>query len=267
MALAAGEGRRIDDLLRKSGLWEQVGQMQAQMRAGARDAQEQARAGKQQALSEEDFRRLTAALDRAFAPERLRKSLAAEVEKRVSPAEEEEVLAWLSAELGTKLTRMEVAAGEGDEPAKSEREGPKILEALPAARRERFERIAAAIEAGDSMASTMANITSAIVYGMALATPGMDAAEILRNTRTKLAEQRPLMAAHFTRRAVETYAYMYREASDADLDRYLDFLATPAARRFNDAATKAIDTAVVEASFELGEQFGRDAGRDRRRGA
>ncbi|MBC8021935.1 MAG: hypothetical protein H7Y14_02375, partial [Burkholderiales bacterium] len=70
-SLAAAQERRIEELARKSGLWEQVTQMRAQMKGGIGEARNQAKAAGKPLLDDGQFARLSAAIDRTFAPETL----------------------------------------------------------------------------------------------------------------------------------------------------------------------------------------------------
>ena len=89
MSLAHGqEARRLDELMRKSGLWVQVGQIHAQVKAGTEASRKEPGAAP---LSNEDFKLLLAAIDFAFAPDRLRAGMSERIGKLLPPGRGREV--------------------------------------------------------------------------------------------------------------------------------------------------------------------------------
>ena len=50
-------------------------------------------------------------------------------------------------------------------------------------------------------------------------------------------------------------AYAYRDLSDAELDRYISFLETPAAQKFYALAALAVGRIVTEGMSAFGEAF------------
>ena len=82
------QSRNIEELTRKSGLWEQVGQMRVQVVGGVIEARRQATAAKQNLMDDATFTRLNAAIDRSFAPEVLRETMTLYMEENLGPAED-----------------------------------------------------------------------------------------------------------------------------------------------------------------------------------
>jgi hypothetical protein len=257
-AVAAAETgeRQIDELMRKSGLWEQVGQLQAQMKAGSDDERERAKAAGSVDLGDRDYARLMAAMNEVYAPDRMRAAVSRELAATLSVADEKEVLVWLSTDLGRRITRLEERQGEVEQFQKTEEEGPKVLAGLPKERVDKLRRLGEAIRIGDSTATMVINMGIATAYGAASAMPGGADEDALRALRSRFESQRPMIAAAMTERAILAYAYAYRELKDEELDRYIEFSETPAGRRYNDAAAQALDKALLQASLELGRKLG-----------
>ena len=263
LSLAAAAQGRTEELMRKSGLWDQVAQMRVQMKAGVAEARAQAKAAGQSLLTEEQTARLMSAIDRTFAPGVLRESMTLHMEELVTPADQAEVLKWLSSDLGNRFTRWEIAAGEVSEIKKAEAEAPKLLAALSPERRGQYIRLAESLDAGDSTASLTINLTSAIVYGITLVTPGADAEGAARAIRSRMEAQRKQMVKYYAERSLQTYAYVYRTASDAQVESYVRFAESAAARRYHAAGIKAIDNTISQAALALGQDLG-EAMRERR---
>ena len=255
-SIAAAAQARTEELMRKSGLWEQVSQMRVQMKAGVVEARAQAKSGGKSILTDEQFSQLMNGIDRAFSPDVLRESMTLYMEELVNPADQAEVLKWLSSDLGNRFTRWEVAAGEVAEMKKAETEAPKLVAALSPERRSKYIRLADALDAGDSAAALTINLTSAIVYGITLVTPGADAEGAARAIRQRMESQRPQMVKYYAQRSLLTYSYVYRNATDAQMESYVRFAEGAAARRYHVAGIKAIDSTISQAALALGKDLG-----------
>ena len=252
---ASAQARNIEELTRKSGLWEQVALLRVQMVGGVMEARRQAQAANQKLMDDATFARLTAAIDSSFAPEVLRETMTLYMEENLNAADETEVLRWLSSDLGQRLTRMEVQAGEMKELQKAETEAPKLRAALSKARLEKFQRLAAALDAGNSTATLTINLTSAIVFGIALVTPDTDADLAANELRRRMEIQRPQMVKYFADRALQTYSYVYRTATDAQVETYVRFAEGAAARRYHLAGIKSLDQTLSQAATALGREL------------
>jgi hypothetical protein len=67
--------------------------------------------------------------------------------------------------------------------------------------------------------------------------------------------QRPQMAKYFADRALQTYSFVYRNASDAQVETYVKFAETPAARRYHGAGIKSLDQTLSQAANALGQEL------------
>jgi len=242
--------------MRKSGLWDQVAQMQAQVKAGVQEARNQAKASGWEILTDEQFARLARAIDTAFAPGITRETLALHLEEYIAPADEQEVLKWLSSDLGARFTQLEIAAGANEALGKSRSEGAKMVAALPKARLQKFQRLAAALDSGETTAGLTINMTSVIVYGIGLVTPGTDADASAAAIRRRMEAQRAEMAQRYSARAIENYAYTYRGVPDAQVESYVRFAESPAARRYHAGGIKAMDATLSQAALGMGRALG-----------
>ena len=256
ISFAAAAQGRTEELMRKSGLWEQVSQMRVQMKAGVVEARAQAKTAGKSLLTDEQYSQLMGAIDRTFSPDVLRESMTLYMEELVKPADQAEVLKWLSSDLGNRFTRWEVAAGEVGEIKKAETEAPKLVAALSPERRSKYIRLAEALDAGDSAAALTINLTSAIVYGITLVTPGADAEGAARAIRQRMEAQRKEMVRYYAERSILTYSYVYRAATDAQMESYVRFAEGQAARRYHAAGIKAIDSTISQAALALGQDLG-----------
>lgn len=252
LAVAAPE-RRVDDLMRESGLWAQVGQFEGLMKLGVRNAAAQGQPGADK-LDATQLAHLERAIEAAFAPDVVRRSVAADLARLVSVEDEAELLSWLRSDLGRRITQLEE---QGTEPAVVERamhESPALIAAASAPRRLLYDRLAKATKAGKSGADMALHITSGVAYGIVAASQFPDA-RILEKIEKGFEAQRAAVEATMLRQTLGQYAYIYQQVSDADLERYVEVVESPAGVRFTDATIAAMDRAVKRGAIEVGERL------------
>jgi len=68
--------------------------------------------------------------------------------------------------------------------------------------------------------------------------------------------QRAGMVKHFAERSLQTYSYVYRNATDAQMEQYVRFAESPAAQRYHQAGIKAIDQTISQSALALGQDLG-----------
>lgn len=230
----------IDLLMHKSGIWQQLAAMSAQFEQGVDQGTTQ------QGIQDE---RITASLREAYkvacSPDRLRSALAKTLAADLSAEEVDAALAWLGTDLGARITRLEEEASSRAPPERA----LELVAALPAERRELYLRLARAIHAGEVGAATLINMSYGLARGIRIAAPGTQDPEEIREA---LQANRPrivtMIRQQFLGAAVVTYATL----SDAEVERYVAFVESPAGRRYQAATASALDRALTDASVEAG---------------
>jgi hypothetical protein len=212
-------------------------------------------------LSDASYARLLSAIDQSFSPDRMRAAVAKEITSGLTAAEETQVLAWLSADLGARFTRIEEKTGEPAEAARIEKGAEQFYRRVGPERRKLCERMSAALEAGETNATLFINVTTAVLYGIAISEPSGDEA-IVATVRKKLEAQRPEMVAEMSKHATWSFAFTYQDVGDDDLEAYVNFLETPAARHFNKLSFKGITEGFQHGALDLGRALGKEAGKD-----
>ena len=250
--------RRTEELMHKSGLWVQAGQVREQLLEGVARMRGQAPLPGRAAMSDRAVARVMAAMRVAFSPERLRAGIARELATLLTREDEDAALVWLSSDLGVRVNGLEEASGEMEGLRAYERDGPAFLATVPAARLEQCRRLATAVHAGEATASTVIDMTAAIIYGAASASrlppPGL-----LDTLRAGVRAERSGLEQSLGEDAARHYAYAYRSLSDAELDLYVAFLDSPAGRRYSEASMHAVDGALTRASLDAGKRLGEDS--------
>jgi hypothetical protein len=251
---AESSPRRIDELLRKSGLWAQLEHVQSHVKAAA--AHEKV-AGAPPPLSEAESARFLAAIDFAYAPPKLRATVAREIERLVPVEDEKTILAWLSSDFGTRITRLEEQAWNLEQSRSMQRDSERILASTSRERLEKCDALNAARTSDpDEAAWTHINMFTAIAYGRAHATRSADTAVAEAMSQAMELQRAQIAAAARPYMRLEC-AYVYGDLSNLEFERLLDFTQSPAGRRLNAASTSALREALTRGPIEVERYFGR----------
>jgi hypothetical protein len=246
------DAERIRRLMERSGLWSQIAQIEpqsleglARMRRGAKDS-----------LGAREAEALEAAIREAFAADRLRARMTEELASTLDVATIDAALAWLETDLGRRITGLEEQATSVTGGDHGEHLGPKLLAAAGEPRRALFHRLARATRAGEVAYAIGSTVADGMFRGLALAAPqlGLDPGLVAR----QMAAERDAMIAEGEAEAQAAFAYTYRELSDEELARYVEFSESAAGRRYGDATARSLERALAEAARRMGERMARD---------
>lgn len=265
-AQLSGSNKPVDELMVKSGMWTQLGQVEAGVLAGIDQAQAQARA-RGTPLAEAGFARLRQANARAFAPGRLRTDMRAQLVKLLSTAEQSQVLVFLRTDHGARMTALEERSGEIEEYKKAEEAAPEYFKSLPAERVNRIKRIVKAMRADEAMAGIIINNNIAILNGLALTAPAQPPVDV-QAMRRQVEAQRPKLLEVLGKKITERYAYIYQPLSDADLDKFLEFADSALGMKYHAAIVSGLEKVLADAALGLGFDLGgQKLGPERKPGA
>lgn len=244
---------QIDDstaemLMRKSGLWVQMGEMSQQVRKGF----EASTAASPKPPSADEQARLSRVIANAYAADRLRRVALQSLARLVQPAQVDSLRKWFNSSLGESLTKLEEAAAASQtDPAMVMREGHALLEALPSVRRAQYNEMVEVTKAPEFAVELMVNAVVAIQRGVQAAQPSAPAAPPA-DIKALLEAQRPALLRNYAALFMASSALTYKDVPAADFSSYLAFLKSDAGRHFNDAVLAAMGAALTDASVELG---------------
>jgi hypothetical protein len=199
--------------------------------------------------------RLAEAAGQAFRPEALQQDITVRVAKKLTVGDMNAALAWLDADTGARITRAEEAAsGAMDTTALTQYAHRLQTTPLPA---ERQKMIADLISATGAV-RVAASVAESMALGIAL---GMDAlqprerrvgeARIRAHMRQAMPADK--LQALFAQQLPLSYAYTYREISDADLAAYVAFLRGATGKRYQEGMNAAFMEGIARASLRFGD--------------
>lgn len=249
-AQAQTDAATAEQLMRRSGLWNQLEGVAPQIRAGIVAQAAEAT----QDVDPAELERLGLAADAAFAAERLRDAVRVVMAARIDPAQLPALRAWYDSDTGRRFSALEDAASQrkGGDGEVVLREAIALVRAMPAERRATLARMVVALQAVESFANMTVNTTIAVELGARRAS----AAEVIarrQEIQSQILRERPQWLERLASLAMLSLAHVYAAASDDELARYVAFLETPAGRHYNDLSMAALDMALIEA----GRAFGR----------
>ena len=203
---------------------------------------------------------MQAALERsatqAFQPLRLQAVTEAAVARDLDAAAAAGALRWWRSADGQRVRQLEdeCNARQARDPAGWMAQANAAYAAAGAPRRLRLDGIERAVQGSELMADLQIQTIGAMLGGLASALPAASA-EDLRAAKQQLQQQRPQLVAA-TRGVLQSIlAGCYRQASDAELDRYLDFLRSAEGLRATQALLRGISLAVAEGAQALGRSL------------
>lgn len=243
-------GRDVaEEMVRKSGLWDSLGSVSTQVRAGF----DEAAAAAGSPLAAADMDQIGRAADAAFAPARLRAHVVASMARTLASGQIAGLRNWFDSPRGRAITAAEAAiSNDSRRPEDLVREGTGVFSAASARRQSIFQRISEATRAPEALANLAINTAVAIQQGVVRA-QGQQGAPSPAELRAAFAGQKAEMMQAFAGIVLATSALAYAGIGDDDLDAYATFLETKAGSRFTGQCLLAFDQALTQASREFGQ--------------
>lgn len=256
-AWAQTDPATAERLLRRSGVWAQLEHIGPQVRGGLAEAAAQGGSP----LSAEDQARLRAAAEAAYDTNRQRSVALRTTTRELQPQHLPALTAWYESSTGAAMTRLEERASA--DPSSGEamaEDGRARLAAMPPERRARMERLMRAARLVEATLSVTLNTMAGIRQGLAgVMPPGTGPSEA--EMRAQLADELPRLKPQLEEMMVAFCAVAYADATDAQLDAYVDFLRTPAGEHLSDVMQRVLDAVFLDAATELGSRLAPPRGR------
>jgi hypothetical protein len=238
-----------DRLYERAAIAAQVRPIPAQFAQGLEDYR-----GK---IPDETIAALVDAGKKSFAEEALHPQIVADLAKKMKAEDMVKTLDWLDGLPGRRVTLAEAgaAASVGTDAMRAWLESENGKPPRPGRDKAIADLIRAtrAVEIG-------AGFIEATSLGIAV---GMDATQPVEKrigvpgllARLRAAMPPPKLRENVAAILPPTYRYVYREVSDADLDAYVKFSASPLGQRYSEAVAVALVGALTRASVGVGEKM------------
>ncbi len=241
-------------LMRKSGIWSQLGDVATQVKAGITQASQ---AG---SLPPDELTRLEHIAEDAFAASRLRDSVLEVLARDTTVAQSADAFKWYDSPAGRQITAMEEAFSSSFEDMhRVMTEGNQALAKASAKRQSLLSQTVKASRAAEAMATMEINITVGILQGLAHAMP-YPTKRSTADVRKVFEAKRPQMVASNRGVALSMSALTYLPASDKVLEQYVQFLLSKSGTELSASMTDAMDQSLSKAAQRLGSAIPRAPG-------
>lgn len=247
-AQAQGQPAAIAELLRATALDVVFTQFGATIAAAART---------QEISTDEIFvSHWEATAAEVFDATRLHGRLAKALDGRLAATERAELTAFFRSAFGRRITGLERAAAllAPEEQARAIAQGLALSERAPVVRAAQIDALMELVSAEIS-AAMVGQSVRALLLGLSVSHQRGDIAVPWEEIDAQVKAMMPGVLADVARTQRAMMAYAYRELSDDELDRYLDFLRTPAAQKFYAVAAYAVGRIVTDGMSAFGEAF------------
>jgi len=248
-ALAVSEAQ-ADEFMRKSGLWQQLAEIEPGVQQGISQSD-----GELRQLNGEQLQRLRDAARAAYGADRLRNAMRTELTASLPAAETEQALHFLATDLGKRVTALEEAAATPENSDHIEMMAADAAAALEPARKQLIERMVKATRVADFAASIVINQQIGVMRGFAVYAGHPDAGS-KDDAKAQLNRYREQMIALLGPRMIAHSAVIYGPLSDEDLATYVAFLESTAGVQTSSAVGAALDKVLGGAAFDLGRRIG-----------
>lgn len=201
------------------------------------------------------------AANEAFAPGKLKESLARRIDGKLSPAELFRIEDFYKGKLGKAMVEREVAASSSAAQQEMAGGAHKLMTGLMAQPRRiaALDSLARAIRLKEVSTGIALNMMRAVMIGMS-ASNASKLAMPLDVIEQQVEAHRLSAAQELEAVTALAMAYTYRKASIADIRAYEKFLRSPAGKRYNDAAMTGLDAVLSEGGLAFGGALARALG-------
>lgn len=247
-AWAQIDAQAAEALMKKSGLWQQLAEIPAQMQASVQEIA----ATSEKKLSATQIARLQQAAAAAYAAERLQSTTRGLIAARLEPKHLPALDAWLDSGLGQKIRRLEEAAAADPRDTQAKlQDGVARLQGLDAARRTLLTEFVAATRSAEALTNFSIDTLVAMRQGLSSVTTD-ETGPSPQDLRAALQAQRPQMLETYAMVSTALSALHYASLPDDELAQYLVVLKSEAGRRYTDVSAQALTDALVDSALEFG---------------
>lgn len=188
----------------------------------------------------------------AFSGQRIRARLVNNLDDDLGTDALQTVEQWYQSDLGQRIARAETEAAMPASWEAIRENGPALRERFDGSRRETlFDRYDQASRASETTVET----AMAAQLSLADALSSLSEQHSAESVRAQIRENRPETERQVREQIYLAYLYMYQSLSEGELERYLQFLESPAGRAFSASAAETIHDAIMEPVSSMGGQL------------
>lgn len=242
-AAAPNKETLAKELMKLSGLGQQIRQIPRQVLAGFD------RDGKK--LSPQRYTALRRVLSQAYNAQTLEQHVYKRVHGELTSELATKALGWLRTDLARKITKLEERASTPQAIQQMQGFAKKLESSPPSQQRLGLAR---RIDLATDATELMLDITESSTFGLAMAldaTLPPDQRQGEARLRVQMERQRPILREAYQQLSMVNTLFTYQSLSDAELERYVDFLESEVGTQYTTLANTALKDALYEASTDV----------------
>ena len=241
----------IQALYVKSGLEKQVEQVPLLIRAGL--DQEVLENDRIKRMPRKAIAAISGALQEAFAPDSLKKTILGEVRENLTIEDVTKVLEWLDSPIGRKCTQLEEAASTPEALVEIQQYAAQLQNSTPTADRLRILRkLDSALKATETNVEIAINIQLGVAAAIIALLP-LEQQRPLADIPAEIEKNRPHIEAVMRQQTLVFLLYAYRSITNAELERYIEFATSPTGSKYHVVAISGLKKALLDGSIKWGE--------------
>jgi len=245
---------QVLELYVKSGMQKQVEQLPSVIQAlFDQSVPEDDQARK---LPKEILSAMRASVPKAFAPERLKETILAELTGKLTAQDIKDTLQWLDSPIGRKCTKLEEAASTPEAEAEMQQYAARLHDSPPTAERLKVLRELDLAAKVTGNAVEMAIQTQVAVALAVNATLPVEQQKPLEDVYSEIEKTGPAIEASVRSQTLISQLWTYRSLTEAEIQLYTEFAKSPAGSKYNSAAMAALDKANLQGAAKWGELIG-----------
>jgi hypothetical protein len=199
---------------------------------------------------------IKASIQQAFKPASLKETVLTEIRAKLATQDIKKVLAWLESPLGRKCTQLEEDASTPEALAKMQQYAARIQNSPPSAERLKIIRKLDSAVKGTEGGVELA-IDSQVAIALAtISTLPAEQQRSLESISREFEKNRPQLEAMVRAQVLLSFLYTYRNLTDAEIQQYIDFAASPGGSKYHSVTEEALKKAFLAGSVRWGKSIG-----------
>ncbi len=243
--------RSVEKLMVKSGLSKQLEQIAPMVQTGM--AQQNQQSGSLTAAELNDLNNVAA---KAFDAKTLTENVRKHIQANLSEADIQAALTWLNSPLGEKITKLEEDASTPAAYAEMEKMGDKL--GGNAGRIDLVKKLDLAVKGTETGVALALNTQTALVAAMTSGMP-QEKRPTMEAIEKELNKSRGQIQSAIEQSTLMSFLYAYRNLSDAEINKYIDFANSASGKKYSAVTSDAITAAVTNAAHVMGSMIAQNA--------
>ena len=193
----------------------------------------------------------------AFAPESLKQTVLPLLGAKLTTRDIKDILEWFDSPTGKKFARLEEAAAVPEAEKEMEQYVAQLQNSPQTeARFGILKELDAATKSTESSLEAALGIQTAVIAALIATQPAEQQSRLKESASREMEKNRPQMEAFLRSRVIGYLLYAYRSATEAELQKYIEFAKSPAGSKYNSVSVAALKDALMGGSIRFGKAVG-----------